>query len=67
MNPRVSLKDLKFGRLTVVRQTGMNPWKNSIWLCKCDCGNEKEVVYQRLTQGTTRSCGCLRKKKVKVK
>jgi len=65
MNRRISLVGQRFGKLEVIRQTGKNAWSNSIWLCKCDCGGEKEVLYQRLTQGQTRSCGCLKKKKAK--
>jgi hypothetical protein len=63
MNARKILTGQKFGLLTVGKQVGTNKWKNSIWLCKCECGGEKEVLYQRLTQKQTRSCGCLRKKK----
>lgn len=63
MNPRVNLSGRQFGKLTVIKQIGQNQWKNSIWLCKCECGGEKEVLYQRLTQHQTKSCGCLRKRK----
>lgn len=63
MNYKVNLTGRKFGLLTVVEQRGQNKWKNSIWLCKCECGGEKEVLYQRLTQKQTSSCGCLRKSK----
>jgi len=66
MNRKVDLKGIVFGRLTVLHQTGKNDWGNSIWLCECECGEKKKVVYQRLTQGTTRSCGCLRKKKIET-
>ena len=33
------------------------------WLCKCNCGNDKILSVARgsLTQGLTKSCGCLRK------
>ena len=31
------------------------------WLCKCSCGNEKAIRQQLLTDGRTKSCGCLRK------
>lgn len=31
------------------------------YLCKCDCGNLKEVNLHSLMHGDTRSCGCLRK------
>lgn len=30
----------------------------SKWLCRCDCGVEKEIVGGCLTSGKTKSCGC---------
>lgn len=32
----------------------------TMWLCRCDCGNEKEIYLGSLRNGTTRSCGCRR-------
>jgi len=49
----------RFGRLTVASFSRI--WKrNRWWLCKCDCGTEKEVRASRLNAGTTTSCGCFR-------
>lgn len=56
-------KDLtgkKFSRLTVIKECGITKNQQSIWLCKCDCGNIKEIMYCNLTTGSTKSCGCLR-------
>lgn len=30
-----------------------------MWLCRCDCGEERLVPLNRLTQGLVKSCGCL--------
>lgn len=30
------------------------------WLCRCDCGAEREVYHSHLKSGESRSCGCLR-------
>lgn len=30
------------------------------WLCKCDCGNSKVIAGRHLTEGHTKSCGCVR-------
>lgn len=49
----------KFGRLTVLRQEGIDKWGKRIWLCKCVCGNTKIVRTEALTSGDTKSCGCL--------
>ena len=45
----------RFGKLTVV---GRKP--DGTCICKCDCGNEKEVFVGNLTNGSTSSCGCIR-------
>lgn len=31
----------KFNKLTVIKFSHFDKKKNSYWLCKCDCGNEK--------------------------
>jgi AP2 domain. len=58
-------KDLlgqRFGRLTVidcapsVKTSGGN--SRTMWLCRCDCGNEKVVATGDLLSGDTTSCGC---------
>ena len=53
----------KFGRLTVIKQAKDYIKPNGIhqtkWLCKCECGNEKEIATSSLKSGATKSCGCL--------
>lgn len=34
--------------------------KGSVYLYKCECGIEKEIVKSNVTSGHTRSCGCFR-------
>jgi len=48
-----------FGRLTVVEQL---PSRNGkiYWVCKCNCGKDIEVLGDKLKQGHTKSCGCLK-------
>ena len=38
---------------------GANNRRHNVWLCRCDCGNEVEVIATDLTTGHTCSCGCL--------
>lgn len=66
------LKDLsgqRFGRLIVISRYGSIPKKlrggRITWLCKCDCGNEKIALGEKLIYGKTRSCGCIRNPPVK--
>lgn len=61
------IKDItgeRFGRLTV---TGKAYVKNltTYWHCKCDCGNEVDVCTSNLKNGSTMSCGCLQREKIK--
>ena len=57
------LTNMRFGRLTAIKPVGRKVFPNgkscAVWLCKCDCGNKKEVLSQNLCGGSTKSCGCL--------
>ena len=57
----------KFGNLTVIERAETHltsgGQKKIMWLCKCDCGNEKVVASQDLKSGHTKSCGCIPTKK----
>jgi len=53
------LSGQQFGRLTVLEYAGTSSNKHSLYLCKCECGNEKIIHGTSLTQGKTKSCGCL--------
>jgi len=50
-----------FERLTVIKRIGSNKHRESIWLCKCSCKLENEVIVtsSNLRSGNTKSCGCL--------
>lgn len=50
----------RYGRLVVISLAGKNSKNKYLWLCKCDCGNEKVIVGENLSSGKTKSCGCLR-------
>lgn len=55
----------RYGRLTVVEYIGINKYREAIFKCKCDCGNEVSVRGSALRGGRTRSCGCLQKDKAR--
>jgi hypothetical protein len=54
---------VKYGSMTIVEVTRRDPKNKHHYfvLCKCDCGNEKEVRLSGLQQGSTISCGCVGK------
>ena len=43
----------------VIKPHGKDKYGHILWLCKCDCGNEKIIYSSNLLKGTTKSCGCL--------
>jgi hypothetical protein len=51
-----------FGKLTAIAEAEPQQRKaggsHRMYLCRCECGTEKVVRGSRLTDGTTRSCGC---------
>lgn len=53
------LSGKQFGRLTALEAT-FRKGRRVYWSCKCECGNDREVSADRLLQGVTKSCGCLR-------
>lgn len=60
----IDLTGQKFSRLTVLRRDGDKRVGSAIhaaFLCRCDCGNEVRVAGRHLKDGSTKSCGCLRR------
>ena len=72
--PKYLEKGDKFGRLTVIgvdesskrsqegEQIRPSHWK---YYCKCICKNKVSVMKQSLVDGSTKSCGCLQKERIK--
>jgi hypothetical protein len=60
---RKSITGNIYGRLLVMKyvrtvRVGSNKSFDAVWLCKCDCGQEREVRGRSLRDGSTVSCGC---------
>lgn len=53
--------NMRYGRLLVIKYAGKDKRNKHLWLCKCDCGNEKVVVADNLSSGKSKSCGCLKR------
>lgn len=54
----------KFARWTVLKEVKERNGER-YYLCRCDCGTEKEVRRNSLVTGNSKSCGCLRKERMK--
>lgn len=57
--PRIDLTGARFGHLSVVAYGGQYG-HDTLWLCRCDCGNEKKIRSGVLRRGEANGCGCLR-------
>lgn len=55
-----SLIGLTFGEWNVLKEDKSRP---RYYICKCSCGNIQSVFGGSLKAGTTKSCGCLKKRK----
>lgn len=54
----------KFGMLTVLERSQQKINGKNSWICLCDCGNKTTVPVDKLRNGNTKSCGCLRLKRL---
>jgi hypothetical protein len=61
-----SLKGQRFGRWLVLK-CGTTKGKQVYWLCRCDCGTEKEVAANNLPNGASQSCGCLARERTSAR
>ncbi len=63
MRKYIDLTGRTFGRLTVLRRgedyVSPKGYHLRRWICRCFCGNQTLVQGCALTNGTTKSCGCL--------
>lgn len=58
---RMTNKDIigqQFGLLTIVEKVVID--RRTYCKCQCQCGGTKLVVYNHLTSGTIKTCGCRR-------
>lgn len=53
------LTGMVFGNLKVIKIVGKKN-RNTLWLCRCECGKYVECYQYNLERGTSTSCGCLR-------
>lgn len=70
----IDLTGQKYGKLTVVKRLKSKPYpcggSSTVYLCKCECGNEITALAGNLKRGHTTSCGCVQseaRKKVHTK
>ena len=65
LNKNIDMTGQKYGKLTVIKKAENNKKYNYMWVCRCDCGNEKIINRGNLLAGQI-SCGCNKKERMKI-
>lgn len=60
MRKAIDLLGKTFGSWAVVGSGGRTSSGDAKWLCRCDCGVEREATGTQLRRGVSKSCGCRR-------
>jgi hypothetical protein len=58
MGIKIDLAGKRVGRLTVLWRGSQDQNKRFKWVCKCDCGNLKELHGRHLKNEKVKTCGC---------
>ena len=62
MKPRAPVLGQHYGRLTITAEAGYDhTGARRMVACRCSCGETTKVKLEHLRDGSTRSCGCLRR------
>jgi hypothetical protein len=62
---KLDLEEKKFNYLTVIKRVENTSGGQTRWLTRCKCGKQTIVIGSELISSKTKSCGCLRKEKLK--
>ena len=64
---RLDLTNRRFGRLVAIHGI-YSSGRHTRWICRCDCGTKRAVIYSVLMYPTTTvpSCGCYRAEQLAV-
>ena len=58
MAKAIDISSQRFGSLVAIERSASTDAGKAIWLCRCDCGLNKEVIGKDLRTGKVTSCGC---------
>lgn len=65
--PAIDLMGQRFGRWVVVGTAARKGASWTRWLCRCDCGTERDVLAGSLRNGKSTSCGCAQRQSPAVR
>lgn len=54
----IDIKNKRFGFWVAIDKVGKNKSGQTLWLCQCECGIQKNVTLNSLRTGNSTSCGC---------
>lgn len=66
MSKPIEVIGKRFARLTILELLGykqVGTRSRRVFRCRCDCGNELQLIYGAFASGGTKSCGCLKRDK----
>lgn len=55
---RANLSGKRFGMLTALHVAEHQTHGSILWVCRCDCGNERNATASMLGSGHATHCGC---------
>ena len=61
MPARPDRRGERYGRWTILEPAPSRK-RQTLWRCRCDCGNVRDVAWNNLGAGTSLSCGCVTRK-----
>lgn len=67
MGVKKDMTGMRLGRLVVLCEDGRDKWRQVLWKCRCDCGNEVTVLGLSLRNGHTTSCGCFHRERTSAR
>jgi hypothetical protein len=67
MATKIDMQGKTFGRLTVESPAESTKKGDAVWNVVCACGTHKTAVGEKLRNGESKSCGCLRKELSRVR
>lgn len=54
----LEIQGKRYGRLTAITFSRKDKWNKHLWLFRCVCGKEKEILKNSVITGRVHSCGC---------
>lgn len=54
----IDMTGMKYGRLTAIKRVESSKHNQTMWLFRCECGNEIITTGYAVRSGHTTSCGC---------